>query len=101
MTLRIPAHRWQPQKEAELIDLHHPPHETLLNPCHVQGINQACHMGERRNPKTLGSRGIFRLVSDGLDKDIKIPPPEIQGYTQTDTVGGRPCKNSGKMVLEQ
>lgn len=34
-------------------------------------------------------------MSNLLDKDIKILPPEIQDYTQLGTVGGHPCKNSG------
>lgn len=52
-------------------------------------------------PKLLALEEFSDFCLNGLDKDIKIPPPEIQGYTQTDTVGGRPCKNPGEMVLEQ
>ena len=51
--------------------------------------------------KLLALEEFSDLCLNGLDKDIKMPPPKIQDRTQTDTVGGRPCKNSGKMVLEQ
>lgn len=45
---------------------------------------------------TLGSQGIFRLAGKLLDKDIKMSPPKIEDYTQTDTVGSQPCQNSGE-----
>lgn len=89
------------QKAPKVTGLRQPPHETLLNPYHMHCVNQECHRAERRILETFGSRGIFRLMSNLLDKDIKILPPEIQDYTQLGTVSGHPCKNSGGMVLAE